>query len=51
MIDSAVLKQAVEENVKQALAEDIGSGDITAQLIPASTQTLTLFVRLILVFS
>ncbi len=28
------LQQAMAENVRQALAEDIGSGDITAELIP-----------------
>ncbi|MCL6269963.1 carboxylating nicotinate-nucleotide diphosphorylase [Sansalvadorimonas sp. 2012CJ34-2] len=31
---AASLQQAVINNVRQALAEDIGSGDITAQLIP-----------------
>jgi nicotinate-nucleotide pyrophosphorylase (carboxylating) len=30
-----IFKQAIETNVRQALLEDIGSGDITAQLIPA----------------
>ncbi|WP_163832608.1 carboxylating nicotinate-nucleotide diphosphorylase [Spartinivicinus ruber] len=38
MIDPVTLKQAVEYNVKQALTEDVGSGDITAQLIPTTTQ-------------
>jgi nicotinate-nucleotide pyrophosphorylase (carboxylating) len=32
------LGEAIERNVREALAEDIGSGDITAQLIPANTQ-------------
>lgn len=32
------LAQRIRENVKAALAEDIGSGDITAQLIPADQQ-------------
>ena len=31
---AATLQQAVTNNVRHALAEDIGSGDITAQLIP-----------------
>lgn len=30
--------ELVVENVKQALAEDVGSGDITAQLVAADTQ-------------
>ncbi len=33
-----VLPSAVEDNVRSALAEDIGSGDITATLIPADKQ-------------
>jgi nicotinate-nucleotide pyrophosphorylase (carboxylating) len=32
------LAQRIRENVTAALAEDIGSGDITAQLIPATQQ-------------
>jgi nicotinate-nucleotide pyrophosphorylase (carboxylating) len=32
------LGEAIERNVREALAEDIGPGDITAQLIPANTQ-------------
>jgi len=38
MIDHQVLAEAIDENVRCALAEDIGSGDITAALIPASQQ-------------
>jgi len=34
----AALSLAFEENIRAALAEDIGSGDWTAQLIPASAQ-------------
>ena len=34
----AALALAFEENIRSALAEDIGSGDWTAQLIPASAQ-------------
>jgi nicotinate-nucleotide pyrophosphorylase (carboxylating) len=34
-LDLARLQPEIERNVRQALAEDIGSGDITAQLIPA----------------
>ncbi|MEE4661710.1 MAG: carboxylating nicotinate-nucleotide diphosphorylase [Halieaceae bacterium] len=37
-IDPETLKNAVIEDVKTALAEDIGSGDITAALIPASAR-------------
>jgi nicotinate-nucleotide pyrophosphorylase (carboxylating) len=32
------LEQALERNVRDALAEDIGTGDWTAQLVPASAQ-------------
>ncbi len=31
-----LIAAAIERNVREALAEDIGSGDITAQLVPAS---------------
>lgn len=34
----AALTQAFEDNLRAALAEDIGSGDWTAQLLPATTQ-------------
>jgi nicotinate-nucleotide pyrophosphorylase (carboxylating) len=34
----AALSLAFEDNIRAALAEDIGSGDWTAQLIPASAQ-------------
>jgi len=36
MLNLADLKAVIEKNVRTALAEDIGSGDITADLIPAS---------------
>lgn len=35
MIDPAELAHAIEVNVTAALNEDVGSGDLTAQLIPA----------------
>ena len=35
-MDRALLTQAIKENIRLALIEDIGSGDITAQLIPES---------------
>lgn len=35
---SPALAEAIRQGVAQALAEDIGSGDITAQLIPAEQQ-------------
>ena len=38
MISSTMLEQAIQINVQHALAEDIGDGDITAQLIPAQEQ-------------
>ncbi|GGB87378.1 nicotinate-nucleotide diphosphorylase (carboxylating) [Marinobacterium zhoushanense] len=38
MLNLADLNAIIEENVRTALAEDIGSGDITADLIPASQQ-------------
>lgn len=38
MIDTKQLAQAISANVTMALAEDIGTGDVTAQLIPADQQ-------------
>lgn len=35
---TTALAEAIRQNVTQALAEDIGSGDITAQLIPSEQQ-------------
>ena len=35
---TTALAEAIRQNVTQALAEDIGSGDITAQLIPPEQQ-------------
>lgn len=41
-----ILRQAVEDNVTAALAEDIGSGDLTASLVdPARTATGTIVTR------
>lgn len=37
-MNDTLLKAAIAANVSAALVEDIGSGDITAQLIPAETQ-------------
>lgn len=37
MIPAALLQAAIEQNVRAALAEDIGDGDITARLIGADT--------------
>ena len=37
MIDLDVLNAAIKQNVDAALAEDIGTGDISAQLIPLDT--------------
>ena len=37
----ADLTAEIEANVRRALAEDIGSGDITARLIPAEDRTDT----------
>jgi len=39
MIDRDILNQAVCQNVSAALAEDIGEGDISAQLIPDSSRS------------
>lgn len=36
MIPASALENAIHENVRQALAEDVGTGDITASLIPAN---------------
>jgi nicotinate-nucleotide pyrophosphorylase (carboxylating) len=38
MIAQNLLNQAITANIQLALAEDIGDGDITAQLIPADAQ-------------
>ena len=38
MLTRADIQHLIPEAVKQALQEDVGSGDITAQLIPASQQ-------------
>ncbi len=38
MISSDLLIQSISQNINQALTEDIGDGDITAQLIPAQEQ-------------
>ena len=38
MIPSDLLTQSISQNINQALTEDIGDGDITAQLIPAQEQ-------------
>jgi nicotinate-nucleotide pyrophosphorylase (carboxylating) len=35
-ISTSLLQEAIGRNVETALAEDIGSGDLTAQLIPAT---------------
>jgi len=43
---SAALQVEIERQVQQALAEDIGSGDLTAQLIPPTqTASATIIVR------
>ncbi len=43
---NSIPRQAVEDNVTAALAEDIGSGDLTASLIdPARTATGTIVAR------
>ncbi|WP_432696287.1 carboxylating nicotinate-nucleotide diphosphorylase [Marinobacterium sp. YM272] len=39
MLNLTDLKPVIEENVRHALAEDVGSGDITAALIPESDQS------------
>ena len=39
MIPEALLKDAIDRNVTAALDEDIGSGDITAGLIPAAAHS------------
>ncbi len=38
MLTLTELKPIIEENVRTALKEDVGNGDITAELIPASDQ-------------
>lgn len=45
-ISQSLLEQAIQINIQQALAEDIGDGDITAQLTPADEQaTATIITR------
>lgn len=45
-ISNQVLQEAIERNVRDALAEDVGSGDLTAQLIPEdTTATATVITR------
>ena len=44
MLTLAELQPTIEQNVRTALAEDIGSGDITAELIPASDRASYNFV-------
>lgn len=39
MIDQQTLQAAIASNVSAALAEDIGSGDITARLVPESNRS------------
>lgn len=36
MLNPATLRHTIADNVRAALAEDIGTGDITAQLVPAA---------------
>ena len=36
---SSLLQEEIERNVSAALAEDVGSGDLTAQLVPAGVLT------------
>lgn len=38
MIDASLLQAAIDTNVRQALAEDVGPLDLTAQLIPVDQQ-------------
>ena len=38
MTDFALPVKAVEEDVRRALAEDLGSGDATADLLPADAR-------------
>ena len=38
MIAQTLLNEAIHDNINQALREDIGTGDITALLIPADSQ-------------
>jgi nicotinate-nucleotide pyrophosphorylase (carboxylating) len=40
MIERELIQKAIRENVRQALEEDIGTGDITAQLIPVEQQSI-----------
>lgn len=45
-MQNSTITQAIQTNVRAALAEDIGSGDLTAQLIPANHPAqATLFAR------
>ncbi len=44
MVLTELLQQAISLNIQQALAEDVGTGDITAQLIPASEQATAIVI-------
>ena len=45
-VSNTLFSEAIRRNVEEALAEDIGSGDLTAQLIPAaSTAEATVISR------
>ena len=39
VIPGSLLEEEIERNVAAALAEDVGSGDLTAQLVPAGVHT------------
>lgn len=44
MVLTELLQHAISLNIQQALAEDVGTGDITAQLIPASEQATAIVI-------
>lgn len=44
MISSDLLTQSILQNITQALIEDIGDGDITAQLIPTQEQATAVVI-------
>lgn len=44
MLTDDIIKRAVADNVRDALLEDVGSGDVTAELIPASADVNAIII-------
>lgn len=44
MLTDEIIAQAVADNVRTALLEDLGSGDVTAELIPATAEATAIII-------